>query len=154
MARLIITDEPKPRLEVVERRTRRRITPEEIEKGLGAERVATIPPGGSPISAYALRQELFHRLRSTGGRPSLNGTDIKPKIPMRRSQWKKLERLAELITSKNFRPTPAQLASVVLDAGIDRLEKALHPAASETEPSVAGSADREDARELSDERHE
>jgi hypothetical protein len=66
MGRLVITDRPKPRLEVAEPRTRRRITPEEIEKGLAAERVALVPPGGSPISAYAMRQELFRRLRSTG----------------------------------------------------------------------------------------
>ncbi len=137
MARLVITDKPKPRLEVVEPTTRRRITPEEVEKGLGAERVAVLPPGGSPISAYAVRLELFQRLRSTGGRPSLDGTDIKPKIPMRRSRWKKLERLAELVKRDNFRPTPAQLASIILDAGIDQLEEALGTAASETEPTVA-----------------
>ena len=153
MARLVITDKPKLRLEVIEPRTRRRITPEEVEKGLGAERAAVIPPGGSPISAYALRQELLHRLRSTGGRPSLDGTDIKPKIPMRRSRWRKLERLAELVKSDNFHPTPAQLASVILDAGIDQLEEALHPAASDTEPTVAGAAEPDEAQELNDERH-
>ena len=153
MARLVITDKPKPRLEMTKPRTRRRITPEEIEEGLGAERVATIPPGGSPMSAYALRQELFGRLRSTGGRPSLDGTDIKPKIPMRRSQWEKLERLAGLVKSDNFHPTPAQLASVILDAGIDQLEEALHPAGSETEPTVAEPAEPDETRKLNDERH-
>lgn len=125
MGRLVITDKPKPRLEVVEPRTRRRITPNEIEKGLGAERVAKVPPGGSPMSAYALRQELFRRLRSTGGRPGLNGTDMKPKIPMRRSRWKKLEKLAKQVESDSFHPTPAQLASVILDAGIEQFEQAL-----------------------------
>ncbi len=83
MVRLVTTDKKKPRLEVVEPRTRRRITPEEIETGLGAERSGIIPFGGSPMSAYAVRQELFRRLRSTGGRPALDGADIKPKIPMR-----------------------------------------------------------------------
>jgi hypothetical protein len=111
---------------VIEPRTRRRITPDEIEQGLGAQRVATLPAGGSPISAYALRQELFNRLRSTGGRPGLHGTDMKPKIPMRRSRWKKLERLAKQVERESFHPTPAQLASVILDAGIDQFEQALH----------------------------
>ena len=77
MGRLVITDKPKRRLEIVEPRTRRRITPDEIERGLGAERVAIVPLGGSPMSAYALRRELFSRLRSTGRRPSLDGTDMK-----------------------------------------------------------------------------
>jgi hypothetical protein len=154
MARLVITDKPKARLELIEPRTRRSITPEEIEKDLGAERVAIIPRGGSPISAYALQQQLFHRLRSTGGRPSLDGTDIKPKIPMRRSRWRKLERLAELVKSDNFHPTPAQLASVILDAGIDQLEEALHPATSKTEPTGAGTSEPDEPRQPVDERPE
>src|SRR5713226_7576494 len=123
MGRLVVTDKPKAKLQVSEPRTRRRITPEEIEKGLRAARVATIPPGGSPMSAYALRQELFRRLRSTGGRPGLDGTDMKPKIPMRRSRWKKLERIARHVASNTFHPTPAQLASIILDAGIDQFEQ-------------------------------
>lgn len=133
MARLVITDKPKPRLQVAEPRTRRRITPHEIEMGLGAERVGTIPPDGSPLSAYALRQELLRRLRSTGGRPGLDGTDMKAKVPMRRSRWEKLSELAEKVESENFRPTPAQLASVILDAAIDEYERALEldPAESE-----------------------
>ena len=126
MARLVITNKAKPRLRVVEPRTRRRITPDDIEKGLGAERVGTIPAGGSPMSAYAVRQELFRRLRSTGGRPGLDGADIKPKIPMRQSRWKKLEELATQLETDSFHPTAAQLASVILDAGIDQFEHALH----------------------------
>lgn len=125
MARLVVTDKPKPRLEVVEPRTRRRIKPEEIEKGLGAERAGTVPSGGSPMSAYAVRQKLFRRLRSTGGRPALDGADLKPKIPMRQSQWKKLAQLAKRVESDSFHPTPAQLASVILDAGIDQFERTL-----------------------------
>jgi hypothetical protein len=126
MARLVISDKPKPRLKVTEPRARRRITHEEIEKALGAERVAIVPRGGSPLSAYAVRQDLFGRLRSTGGRPGLDGADIKPKIPMRRSSWRKLELLAKQIENDGFRPTPAQLASVLLDAGISQFEQALH----------------------------
>jgi hypothetical protein len=63
MARLAITDKAKPRLKIVEPRTRRRITPEEVEKVLGAEHVCGVPSGGSPMSAYVVRQELFRGLR-------------------------------------------------------------------------------------------
>src|SRR5207302_9156688 len=98
---------------------------EEIEEALAAERAGAVPSGGSPISAYAVRQELFRRLRSTGGRPALDGADIKPKIPMRRSQWRKLEELARRTQSHGIHPTPAQLASVILDAGIDAFERTL-----------------------------
>jgi len=126
MARLVVTDKPKPRLEVVEPRTRRRIKPEEIAKGLRAERAGAAPSGGSPMSAYAIRQELFRRLRSTGGRPALDGADVKPKIPMRQSQWKKLEELAKRVETDSFHPTPAQLASVILDDAIDQFERTLN----------------------------
>ena len=51
--------------------------------------------------------------------------DVKPKIPMRQSQWKKLEDLARRVKTDSFHPSPAQLASVILDAGIDELERAL-----------------------------
>ena len=122
MARLVTTDKKSPRLEIVEPRTRRRLSPQEIETGLGAERFASVPSGGSPMSAYAIRQELFRRLRSTGGRPALDGADIKPKIPIRHSQWKKLEDLAKKVTVENFRPTPAQLASVILSTGIEQFQ--------------------------------
>jgi hypothetical protein len=122
---MVITDKPKPRLEIVEPRRRRRITPEEIETGLGADLVARMPAGGSPMSAYALRQELFRRLRSTGGRPGLDGTDMKTKIPMRRSQWEKLAAMARRLSTEDFHPTAAQLASVLLDAAIDRYDPAL-----------------------------
>ncbi len=126
MARLVLTDRPKPRMEIAEPRTRRRIASQEIEQALGAERVAAVPEGGSPMSAYALRRELFQRLRSTGGRPGLAGTDIKPKVPMRRATWKRLARLAREVESGGRHPTAAQLASVILEAGIDQLERAVH----------------------------
>ena len=133
MGRLVITDGPKRRLELGEPSARHRISPKEVESGLGAEFVGIVPPGGSPMSAYALRQDLFRRLRSTGGRPGLHGADIKPKIPMRRSRWKKLERLAKQVESETFHPTPAQLASVILDAGIDRFEQSLRLDSAEVE---------------------
>jgi hypothetical protein len=125
MARLVVSDRPKPQLEISEPHTRRRITPEEIEKGLGAERAGIVPSGGSPISGYAVRQELFRRLRSTGGRPALDGANLRPKIPMRQLQWKKLAALAERVESDGFHPSPAQLASIILDAAIDQFERAL-----------------------------
>jgi hypothetical protein len=133
MGRLVITDKPKPRLEIVEPRTRRRITPEDVETGLGAELVASVPSGGSPMAQFALRQELFRRLRSTGGRPGLVGVEMKPKIPMRRSSWNKLEAFAKQLETTDFHPSPSQLASVILDAAIDQLDPALHRAGTEME---------------------
>jgi hypothetical protein len=58
---------------------------------------------------------------------------MKPKVPMRRSRWKKLEQLAKQVESDSFHPTPAQLASVILDAGIDQFEQALRLDSAEVE---------------------
>jgi hypothetical protein len=138
LARLVISDRPKEKLAVVEPRTRRRITRAEIEQGLAAERVTAVPPSGSPISAYALRRELFNRLRSTGGRPGLDGVDIKPKVPMRRTTWKKLERLARRVDRNGSHPTPAQLASVILEAGIDDFERALQAQGAKAKAAKGG----------------
>jgi hypothetical protein len=49
MGRLIITDKPKPRLEIVEPRTRQRITPVEIVLGLGTACVLPTTFGGIPV---------------------------------------------------------------------------------------------------------
>jgi hypothetical protein len=59
MGRLVITDKPKRRLELAEPTARYRISPEEVESGLGGKFVGIVPAGGSPMSAYALRQDLF-----------------------------------------------------------------------------------------------
>jgi len=67
MGRLVIADTPKRRLELDEPSAHHRISPEEVESGLGGEFVGIVPPGGSPMSAYALRQDLVRRLRSTVG---------------------------------------------------------------------------------------
>jgi hypothetical protein len=133
MKRLVTTDKPKRRLEVIEQRTRRRIDPKAVERGLGAERVVSLPSGAAPVTAYALRQQLYDRLRSTGGRPSLEGADIRPKIPMRRARWLKLEALARSVQTDTFHPSPAQLASVILDAAIEQFEAALHLDSAEVE---------------------
>lgn len=128
MGRLVITDKPKPRLEIVEPRTRRRVTIREIEVGLSAERVASVAQGGSPMSAFALRRDLFQRLRSTGGRPGLDGAEMKPKIPMRRASWAKLAQIARQMETDGFHPTPAQLAAVLLENAIRQFDPALHRA--------------------------
>jgi hypothetical protein len=132
MTRLVISDRAKPRLEIREPRARRRIGPEEIEKALGAERIEMARAGGSPMAAYAIRRDLFGRLRSTGGRPRLDGADVKPKIPMRRASWNRLQQLAKQAEKEGYQPTAAHLASAILEAGLANYER--H---TETEGTVA-----------------
>ena len=122
MARLSVTDDLKPRLKFADPTTRL-VTPQEIELGLGAEQIHV--GESSHFSADVVRSELTHRLRSTGGRPSLRDIDLKPKIPMRRAQWARLKKLAKSAGLSDFKLTPAQLASVLLEKSIEELGKAV-----------------------------
>ena len=86
IGRLVSADKPRKRLLVEDSLTRRRFSPEMLATALGAEPAGTVPEAGGPITAYLVREELFRRLRSSGGRPALDGADIRPKVPMRREQ--------------------------------------------------------------------
>ena len=51
----------------------RTLGPDAVAKALGAEAVPREDVHGAPISLHALRRQLEIRVRSTGGRPSLEG---------------------------------------------------------------------------------
>ena len=78
---------------------------------------------GSPLQLIALRQELYSRLRSTGGRRSLKGVSRRQKIPLSEEDWEKLQKLAEQNQSEKITPSPAQVASVLLHQALEELEK-------------------------------
>ena len=122
MGRIQFDDKTKSRIQFDDPQTRRRLTDRDVEQALGAEFVGVLPKGGNPLSAYALRNELFERLRSSGGRPSLVGADIRTKVPMRTSAWEKLEVIAKSVETKTFHPTASQVASVLLDLAITKYE--------------------------------
>ncbi len=72
----------------------RRVPTAGLGDRLGAEVVGGAPTrSGAPLSRAALREEVFHRLRSTGGRPGLEGTERK-KIPLTAGDWERIERVA------------------------------------------------------------
>ena len=127
MARLVVSDRPKPGLQIAEPRTRRRIIPRKSKRPWARSVPAPCRPAARRCRPTRCGRS-SRRLRSTGGRPALADADVRPKIPMRQSQWKKLEILARRIESDGFHPTPAQLGSVILDAAIDQLERALDAA--------------------------
>lgn len=99
---------------------KRRISPDAVAAALGAEQVASeVPRRGSPLTAYAIRDELFRRLRSTGGRPALDGTDLKAKVPLSTEQYRKIERIAGSVAeSGGSHPSVGQVASVLIDLAL------------------------------------
>lgn len=124
MGRIQFTDKTKPGIRFEDPQTRRRLTDADVEQALGGEFIGAAPKGGNALSVYALRNELFVRLRSSGGRPSLEGADVRTKVPMRKSSWEKLEGIAKAVETENFHPTASQVASVLLDLAITKYESA------------------------------
>jgi hypothetical protein len=93
----------------------RPLGPGVIAKALGAEQVErTENVHGAPISLHALRRELESRVRSTGGRPALEGATKIQKIPLKPEDWSRLEELAARLARQGVSATAGQVASVMV----------------------------------------
>ena len=119
-----------------------RIDPARVADALGAEDTGvTLGLEGSPISTFLIRAELRDRLRSRGGRPALEGTTRRVKIPVTESQWQELEELAASFTDLGFVPSAGQVASVLLGLSLPLARKEPHRVESELR-ALASSAER------------
>jgi len=85
----------------------------QVAKALGAE-VGQAALKGSRLTTTALRQDVFSRLASSGGRPGLEGATLRPKVPMTPEDWAALEQLAEAFAAKGVRATASQVASAII----------------------------------------
>ena len=103
--------------------TLRKLDPAEVAKALGAT-PAPAATGGpkSPLTLFALRQELFRRLQSSGGRPSLPDAEKIAKIPVSEGQWQQLEALAAAVCEEGFSPSAGQVANVLLSWALEQSE--------------------------------
>jgi hypothetical protein len=70
------------------------------------------------MTLYALRAEMMRRLVSHGGRPRVEGTDQRVKIPISDQDWHALESLATSLAAKGFTPSAGQVASVLLNMAL------------------------------------
>lgn len=100
-----------------------RVDPSVFAGALGAESCGELDTKHLDlISLGGLGSELIKRLRSTGGRPSLEGATERCKVPLTLDDVAKLEEiisLVELETGK--RPALGQIASVILSIHLDSL---------------------------------
>lgn len=99
----------------------RSVAPETVAKALGAEIVPKENVHGAPISLHALRLELESRVRSTGGRPALEGATKIQKIPLKPEDWSRLEELADGLSRQGVSATAGQVASVMVHTQLERL---------------------------------
>jgi hypothetical protein len=99
------------------------VGPEAIAKALGAEVVSRENVYGAPIALHVLRQELKSRVRSTGGRPALEGATKIQKIPLKPEDWSRLEELAGKLSKQGVSATAGQIASVMLHSQLSRFAR-------------------------------
>ena len=102
-----------------------RIDASEVQAALGAEAsdFAVRGVGVGPLSLFQVREEVFRRLHSTGGRPALTGTSRITKIPLSDRQREELESIATEIASPGFSPSPGQIASVLISLSLRSLHE-------------------------------
>jgi hypothetical protein len=107
---------------IVKPSTMPKLDPAEVAKALGAKPTGVRTEGAlGPITLFALRQELFRRLQSTGGRPGLPDADKVGKVPLSEKQWARLEELAAAIAENGFSPSAGQVANVLLTWALEQL---------------------------------
>jgi hypothetical protein len=78
-------------------------------------------PLGEPAVMVALRRQLVASLKSSGGRPALEGTDRRQKIPMSDADWAKVEQIARTFAADGVHVTAGQVASQLLHDAIARV---------------------------------
>jgi len=77
----------------------------------------------APNDLQHLASQLANRLRSSGGRPGLQGAQRRPKIPLTPEDWSSLEIIAKQMSRPGRRVSPGQVASALLH---ERLLRVAH----------------------------
>jgi hypothetical protein len=96
-----------------------RLDPKVVADALGGEPCPEHIEGQpGPVTLYALHQELLCRRQSSGGRPGIEGTSFRAKIPVGEQDWQRLEALAASLSATGFVPSPGQVASVLLSISL------------------------------------
>ena len=110
-------------------------TREEIQAGLGASSVRSVKTAArTPFALMRLREELADRLQPgkgrRPGRPTDGTMDIRRPIRFRRSTWDGLNDLAHKASTDRRRVSAGQVAAVLLDELVLRLQS--HPEAQQS----------------------
>ncbi|MDP1611291.1 MAG: hypothetical protein Q8M11_09545 [Sulfuritalea sp.] len=109
------------RIKATSARATKRVDARTVAQAFGA-RPAGIGTGGdsNPFSLWQLRGELERLLQSTGGRPALPTEGERVKIPKIPSDWTFIEAVAANTANLPLRPSPAQVAAVMLHMAVSR----------------------------------
>lgn len=115
------TSHPAARIKATSARASNRVNARTVAQAFGA-RPSGIGTGRdtNPFSLWQLRGELERLLQSTGGRPALPTDGERVKIPKIPSDWTFIEAVAANTANLPLRPSPAQVAAVMLHMAVSR----------------------------------
>jgi hypothetical protein len=106
---------------IVARRAEPTISAGDFARAFDALPVGSIGDDTNPLSLVQLRGELERRLRSSGGRPSLVASEDKWKVGILQEDAPRIKELADIIGTDRYRPSPAQIASLLIHIALDNL---------------------------------
>jgi hypothetical protein len=98
-----------------------RVDPEIVREALGADRVASAARATSPSLLSALRRSLVGSIKSSGGRPGLEGAARRQKIPMAEADWESVEEIAATMRQQGVGVTAGQVAGQLLREAIAKV---------------------------------
>jgi len=75
----------------------------------------------APVALLAIRDALMDRLRSTGGRPALSGDGSRQRVQISANDWQAITDIAGRIAVGHHKPSPAQVASVLIHLALERI---------------------------------
>jgi hypothetical protein len=75
----------------------------------------------APEMLLAVRDALVDRLRSTGGRPGLAGEGSRQRVQVSAQDWQRIADIADHVEVGRHKPSPAQVASVLLHLALERI---------------------------------
>lgn len=61
---------------------------------------------------------MLRRRQSSGGRPGIEGTSFRAKVPVGDLDWHRLEAIAASLSAQGFTPSAGQVASVLLSMAL------------------------------------
>mgnify|MGYP000884215559 CR=1 FL=1 len=95
-------------------------------QALGAASVVDVPEESlaRPAVLARLARSAAERLRSSGGRPTDPDWTLVRQVPFSQENWGRLGSLAHEISEHGRRVAPAQLAAMLVEDGLDRLNSA------------------------------
>ena len=95
-----------------------RLTPRPLPRPLATSLVPNTSRAGRGPSPSSAMPELIRRRHSSGGRPGIEGTDFRVKVPVGDREWHCLEAIAESLSAEGFSPSAGQVASVLLSIAL------------------------------------